>query len=341
MFRSFFSGDWIRLLLLAALGLGMNVMAMAAPEMPTKDLQGAQDHPMISRFTGSVIAGYEQVDYEQVLMPLGPYDRNEPEKFSKVEQPQGKLTRLFYMTPAGKSSLEILRNYQQGLTAAGFKVLFECSAGKDAGSCGGHHFSEMVANEALNYKIHGGGHYIDAFAGGSDDVRALTARLERSQGNVDVSVLVVKDGEKPIGVLLQIVESKPMATGQVTVDAKAMSKGLADTGHIALYGIHFATDSATLAADSKETLAQMAELLKSKPSLKVYIVGHTDNTGSLAHNLTLSQQRAEAVVAALHKDYGIDSGRMAAKGMASYGPVASNHSQAGQALNRRVELVEQ
>jgi outer membrane protein OmpA-like peptidoglycan-associated protein len=59
------------------------------------------------------------------------------------------------------------------------------------------------------------------------------------------------------------------------------------------------------------------------------------------HNLALSQQRAESVVKALTSRFGIAPDRLIAKGLASYSPVASNHSDAGKAKNRRVELVEQ
>ena len=70
-------------------------------------------------------------------------------------------------------------------------------------------------------------------------------------------------------------------------------------------------------------------------------MGHIDNVGTVAHNQTLSQQRAEAVVKALGSRHGIAANRMAAKGLASYAPVASNDSEAGRARNRRVELVAQ
>jgi outer membrane protein OmpA-like peptidoglycan-associated protein len=174
------------------------------------------------------------------------------------------------------------------------------------------------------------------------DMRQLTARLDRPEGRVDVSLLVAQAGEhQPTGILLQIIEAQAMTAGQVSVDAKAMSQGLSRQGHIALYGIHFATDSADLAADSDATLGQMAQLLKVEASLKVFIVGHTDNTGELNHNLALSQKRAEAVARALTTRYGITSQRVAAKGMASYAPVASNRDEAGRSQNRRVELVAQ
>jgi OmpA-OmpF porin, OOP family len=84
----------------------------------------------------------------------------------------------------------------------------------------------------------------------------------------------------------------------------------------------------------------MAKLLQSQPALKVYIVGHTDNQGALDPNVTLSQQRAQAVASALAAaPYKIDARRMVARGVASLAPVASNAADDGRARNRRVELV--
>ena len=85
----------------------------------------------------------------------------------------------------------------------------------------------------------------------------------------------------------------------------------------------------------------MSDLLHQQPKLKVYIVGHTDNTGSLEHNLSLSQQRADSVVEALTARFGIGPERVSGKGMATYSPVASNHNAAGKEKNRRVEMVEE
>ncbi len=73
----------------------------------------------------------------------------------------------------------------------------------------------------------------------------------------------------------------------------------------------------------------------------MYVVGHTDNQGSYAHNLDLSQKRADAIVQALTTQYKIAAARLAAKGVASLSPVATNETEAGRAINRRVELVKQ
>ncbi|MFN5999038.1 MAG: OmpA family protein, partial [Paracoccaceae bacterium] len=81
------------------------------------------------------------------------------------------------------------------------------------------------------------------------------------------------------------------------------------------------------------------KLLTDNPGLKVYIVGHTDWIGDPAKNQTLSEQRAQAVVAALVQA-GIAGDRLGAAGMGLFAPRASNATEEGRTLNRRVELVE-
>lgn len=302
------------------------------------DIPGAHDHPLVTRFAGSSIVGYQQVAYDKAVLPLGPIKPGTSDQFTKSDLAEGRITRIAYEAPAGKSVIEVYRNFAQALAKAGFTTRFECADQ----SCGnGADFSDRVIQPLLE-PMHARNAMSKALYAVDGNMRQLTARLERPEGRVDVSLLVAQSDEnQPTGVLLQIVEAQPMATGQVSVDAKAMSQGLSRQGHIALYGIHFATDSADLTADSDSTLNQMAQLLKNEPALKVFIVGHTDNTGDLNHNLALSQKRAESVAKALTSRFGIAAQRVAAKGVASYAPVASNQDEAGRTQNRRVELVAQ
>jgi outer membrane protein OmpA-like peptidoglycan-associated protein len=320
---------------------GLAIHANAAGTSNT-DLPGSHDHPVVSRFAGSTIVGYQQVAYDQASLPLGPYVSSK-HGFGRSETLAGRVTRIAYVVPPGKSTLEVYRNFAQALQAAGFATRFAC-AGETCGD--GAAFSDRLIAPLLDKLGHGARNaMVQTLYAIDGDTRALTAHLERPAGAVDVSVLVsTSDSSRerqPVGVLLQVVEAESMDQGQVAVDARAMGKGLAQAGHIALYGIRFASDSAVLDKASDATLAQMAALLEAQPALKAYVVGHTDDSGSLAHNLTLSQQRAEAVVKALTTRYGIAPARLAAKGLASYAPVASNHDDAGKAKNRRVELVEQ
>jgi OmpA-OmpF porin, OOP family len=110
-------------------------------------------------------------------------------------------------------------------------------------------------------------------------------------------------------------------------------------GRVALYGIFFDFNKADLKPESDPQLAQMAAYIKAHPTERVFITGHTDNQGTLDLNLGLSQRRADAVMKGLEQRYGVDPKQVAARGLASLAPLASNATDDGRAKNRRVELV--
>lgn len=321
-----------------ALGFASVARLSMAAEFPHTDVPHSKDSPIVSRFAGSTIVAYQELNYDEVALPMGPLHHSE---FAKTLATKGKVTRIVYASPAGKTATEVFANFRDSLQGNGFKVLYSCPSGSSEAACGGYNFAQTYANPILEADSAHRNSMIDLLFSTDDDVRYLLAELQRDTRKVDVGILVSKNGDNPTGVLLTIVESGQMPANQVNVDAAAMSRGLQSEGKIALYGLQFATDSATLRPDSDATLKQMSDLLHQQPKLKVYIVGHTDNTGSLEHNLALSQQRADSVVKALTSRFGIAPGRLGAKGLASYAPVANNHTEADKAKNRRVEMVEQ
>lgn len=123
-----------------------------------------------------------------------------------------------------------------------------------------------------------------------------------------------------------------------TSSATEMASAIASTGNISVYGILFDFDKSDIKPESKPQLDQISELLKNDGTLKVAVIGHTDNMGTPAYNLALSQRRANAVVQALTHDYGIAGDRLRPQGKGDTEPVASNATDAGRAKNRRVEL---
>ena len=142
-------------------------------------------------------------------------------------------------------------------------------------------------------------------------------------------------------ILLDVIDAVPIETGMVTVDAAAMAKDISATGHVALYGIYFDTDKADIKPESQPALEEITKLLKQDPSLKLFIVGHTDNVGAHDYNLGLSERRAAAVVKELTTKHGIAAARLKPAGVGMLSPVAPNDSEEGRAKNRRVELVKQ
>ena len=123
------------------------------------------------------------------------------------------------------------------------------------------------------------------------------------------------------------------------LNAADMSKALADSGKVALYGIHLDTEKDTLRPDSESVLKEIGKLLADNPGLKIHVVGHTDDQGKPDYNLDLSRRRAAAVMHELTSRYGIAATRLDSFGCGPYGPAASNDAEQERAKNRRVELV--
>jgi outer membrane protein OmpA-like peptidoglycan-associated protein len=139
---------------------------------------------------------------------------------------------------------------------------------------------------------------------------------------------------------LRIVQREGM-TQEIVANAQVFQNEIRAAGHAAVYGITFDTDSANIKPESAVAVGEIAKLLKTDAGLKIFVVGHTDNTGSVDHNLKLSQDRAQAVLQALARDHGIAPARLKSHGCGPFAPVASNDTEDGRAKNRRVELVKQ
>jgi OOP family OmpA-OmpF porin len=124
-------------------------------------------------------------------------------------------------------------------------------------------------------------------------------------------------------------------------ETDVMYDALTKKGRWATQGILFGTGKADLEPESRPVLKEIAEALKKYGDLKILIEGHTDNVGSAANNLSLSDARAAAVKAALAGEFGVDGSRITTKGLGDTKPSVPNTTAAGRAQNRRVEIVKQ
>lgn len=272
------------------------------------------DHPLITPYAGSTLRERKFDAYNEYRRIVGFAQRKH-----RTERLEGRLTRLRYDNPGGRSTFEIERNYRDALAARGFRVDYECQRREVCGSTADRGWNAL---NGMNVGIAG-------------DVRYFTGRLAYGDGTAYVSIAV-----NPHITHVHVLETAGMDTGMVGVSADALAAGLAQDGKVTLDGIFFDTGRATLKAESNAALDQAAQLMRQQTALKLLVVGHTDSTGTAAANTALSQQRAEAVRNALLAR-GIAAARLTAQGVGSSVPVAGNDTEAGRARNRRVELVKQ
>lgn len=351
-------------MLTVAIGLFGATTARADAVIPTKDIAGASDNARLKRYDGSFIVSYERLAFTDFKVPLSRLekagddqrDRMNNQVFKPKEEIEieGARTRIAYLLPAGRSPLEVLRNYQDVVKEAGGEILYTCKKEECGGDPerssegGGGEMSLMMyfvyANQLKDADFSNGKCALTSHV---DDQRFFAAKIPQGGGDAYVTVqtfqvednLYCKAFNERTVALVHIVEPKPREQKMVVVKAEEMARSIGTTGRVALYGIFFDTDKAELKPESGPTLAEIAGLLKGAPKLAVLIVGHTDNQGAFDHNLDLSRRRAEAVVKVLAANHGIDPKRLRAAGVGMMAPAASNDADDGRAKNRRVEVV--
>ncbi|MEW8525805.1 MAG: OmpA family protein [Candidatus Thiodiazotropha endolucinida] len=280
------------------------------------DVEGSADHPLISRFPGSSIKEYRFTEFDEFTLPTGA-------DYSTKREVEGKITEISYTSGSGNSPAQVYRSYGMALEEAGYTDLYECK--------------QQQCGTGIKLTL---GKFVGPGVLG-DDCRYKAAQLVRNAGDMFVSLLVCDWwGTDLVATFLDVIEAEPLEGGLVTISAEQLQDDILQEGHTALYGVYFDTNKADLKPASKPTLDEVSRLLRENEHLKILVVGHTDNAGELAYNVSLSKRRAQAVINALVNGYGIDAGRLHAFGAGMYAPVASNSSEKGRALNRRVELVE-
>ncbi|MEX2201351.1 MAG: DUF4892 domain-containing protein, partial [Dongiaceae bacterium] len=311
------------------------LFAVATGASPVRALEGdpigAADHPLILRYEGAAIIGYDHRAFEQFRLPLGMPLREAAGSVELVEHRdiEGRHTRIIYAAPAERSSLEVFHNYERALTEDGFEILFTCS-GDDCGERG------LFAGELLyapDKRLRTLGPVTEFAFSFPLQPFYLAARLPRDDGDIHVSLYVARENFDAFPethnralVLLDVIEpgtledridpnggtdamgveatvllglESPPDTGWAGIAAAEsddIERALREAGRVAIYTIAFDSGKARLTEESYPAIGEIADVLNRNPNLSLFVVGHTDNEGSYQYNLNLSRQRAEAVV---------------------------------------------
>ena len=286
-------------------------------------------------------------------MPIGPWRPIG----GAVVVAEGAIRQSAYRIPmADGTTLQVLAGLRQQLAAQGFQVLFEC----DAASCGGFDF-RFDTNVLAEPEMH-----VDL-----GDFRYLAARKDSGGKPEFVSLLVSRSSESGFVQVFRVTEADAQAAGDAgnstaapapslpefaVAEEAAASQGavlppngaepkglmadlLESGGRVALDDLAFATGTAELAPGDYPSLKALADYLAANPARQVVLVGHTEASGGLEANITLSKRRAASVVAYLVRDLGVAQAQVSAQGVGYLVPRTSNLTDAGRAQNRRVEVV--
>lgn len=320
-------------IILALAALLLSLPASAQPR-PAADVAGGRDHPLVGRYEGATLRFQQAREFDEFRMiNRRVTSRDTREAGARISDRNsmpvsGRAVRLRYEVPEGRSALEVMRNHQERLAANSFETLFTCRDNE----CGDP--SEMWS--AVRDTVSGANAGLLA---GWSSVLYTVAKLSRPEGDVHVAILVNATSQRS-QVLVDVVESRPMQSGRIVfVDASAMQQAVERTGRVALYGIQFGFDSAEILPASRPTLEEIAKFLRANPAMNVVVAGHTDGQGAFDYNVQLSTRRAQSVVAALTREWGIAAGRLTPFGAGMAAPIASNDNDAGRQQNRRVEIV--
>lgn len=310
----------------------------AVPATAQSDLANSSDHPLFGRYAGAYITGYESHGYDELWLPDRALPASpQPANADWMRELEGGVTRIRYVAPPERSTLEVMRNHQRALEAQGFRTVFFCR-GDDCITRGRMGAFWEGARGGMGMPSNWGAATV-----------YFMAERDSAEGLVTISALAVSAAaqgdprQRPI-YAVTIVEGTPMQTDMVEaprlVQAGEFDAAFAADGRIAVYGITFDFDSDVLNDEGMPQIAELAEVLQANPELRVVIVGHTDGMGAFDYNLALSQRRAQAVVTALVQGHGIDAARLTPAGAGMVAPVATNRTEEGRAQNRRVEIVE-
>ena len=305
------------------------------------DMVGSKDHPKIPRVAGTTIMGFAESGYDEGVFMTGA-----TRKKILSENIEGKRTRLMYMGPKDLSPLGIMRHYQKTFENLGeVEEVYTCK-GLDCFSNLGGSFVWRESNRIANYfdpsrYLFGQPYYYTKQIYWYGKVTTSESRYHVAvYSAVMTEKAQVENTQHHPLINVEIVEDVNFKPTHEAVKAEDMTAKISKKGHIALYGIHFDFDSDVLKPESRPALEEIAKALKADTSLKIYIAGHTDNEGTLEYNVDLSQRRAQAVVKKLISQYDIASARLVPVGVGPAAPIATNKTEEGRTLNRRVELVE-
>jgi len=297
---------------------------LAIPASSAEKLNWAQE--LVRPIANTKVHHNESVDYGRYKFVSGPAEKG---AINAVTTLEGKTSAISYTGTDKNSPFEIFSVYKNYLKQNKFEIVFacekaECGDGFKGLWYGLNPFEKLGDATPILHGSGGHQHYI-------------AAKKKIAGKDTYVSVLVFIAGWWNVPLYIVTV-AQPGSLETEVVPASKIAEAILSEGRMAMYGITFDSGKSEIKSESEGTLTELAAFLKTDGGV-FYVVGHTDGEGSLADNMKLAQDRAGAVKETLIGKYGVPASMLSAHGGGPLSPLATNSTEAGRALNRRVEIV--
>lgn len=289
----------------------------------------AQEPTVVQPFAGSEAVSEQYATDFDVLL----YITSLEDGAIEIAEIEGQLVSSLYRWPEDKNRIEIQRSFERALGDAGFDVLVSAEM---PGAMGNPPAYLALRDVQRANRLGERGFNLSLQQVTVNPPEYYISATRTQDGQQTVFTLTI--GDRNI-YMVEEATAAAMEEGTVEISAEALTAEIEEAGKAILYGVQFDTGSAVIRPSSAPSLETIADVLSTRDG-QFYIVGHTDDTGGFEMNMSLSAERAAAIVEALVTEYGVDASRLQAGGVGPLAPLASNENDAGRQLNRRVELVE-
>ncbi len=234
----------------------------------------------------------------------------------------------------GLTPLQLINPLRAQLAEAGYRVILDCSALV----CGGFDFrfaAEVLPAPNMYVNIRNF-HVLTAALGPDGAIEeAVTILASASSGASFVQIIQAGSEYVAVGV----VAVADQETGIAVTSQRRAQQELSQNGHVVLAGLEFESGTSQLGEVPYTVLEELAQAMRGQPDMRIALVGHTDNVGSLEGNTALSISRANAVRTYLIERYDIAAARIETQGAGYLSPLTTNLTEVGREANRRVEAV--
>ncbi len=275
---------------------------------------------------------------DSYALPTGPFDGT---AVPSITVEGSVLRQAWRVERPGLTTLQLMSPLRRQLTDAGYDILLDCSTH----ACGGFDFrfgTEVLPGPSMFVSLTDFRFLSAARRGGDRPAEVVSVLVSATRNEGFLQIIRVADPAAPEaritaegGTVLPSERGTPSGTATLL----SLEESLDQSGRVVLEDLDFETGTTTLGQGPYASLADLAAYLAAHPARQIMLVGHTDSTGSLEANRSISRARAESVLDRLVQDHGADPARLSAEGTGYLAPRASNLTPEGREANRRVEAV--